>query len=154
MGEDRFWAIRGGGAASFGIVLSYQVKLVQVPPIVTAFNINRNLRQNATYLVSRWQQIAEKIDENLYMRVIAQAVDDSATGKRTIQSTFNSLFLGTCKELVTLMEKGFPELGFDAKDCSGSEMSWLESVLFFAGYRDKSVNILLDGPLGSATRYY
>ncbi|CAA7014236.1 unnamed protein product [Microthlaspi erraticum] len=30
MGEDRFWAVRGGGAASFGIVLGYKIRLVPV----------------------------------------------------------------------------------------------------------------------------
>uniref|UniRef100_A0A2N9GAU9 FAD-binding PCMH-type domain-containing protein n=1 Tax=Fagus sylvatica TaxID=28930 RepID=A0A2N9GAU9_FAGSY len=30
MGEDLFWAIRGGGGASFGVVVSYQIKLVHV----------------------------------------------------------------------------------------------------------------------------
>ncbi|CAN1837580.1 Tetrahydrocannabinolic acid synthase [Linum perenne] len=38
MGEDVFWAIRGGGAASFGIVLSWKVKLVRVPEKVTFFS--------------------------------------------------------------------------------------------------------------------
>nr|GFD60002.1 reticuline oxidase-like protein [Tanacetum cinerariifolium] len=35
MGEDLFWAITGGGGASFGVVLSFTFKLVQVPPQVT-----------------------------------------------------------------------------------------------------------------------
>ena len=28
MGEDLFWAITGGGEASFGVVLAYKIKLV------------------------------------------------------------------------------------------------------------------------------
>ncbi|GKD99099.1 berberine bridge enzyme-like protein 21 [Tanacetum coccineum] len=31
MGDDLFWAIRGGGGASFGVILSYTVKIVRVP---------------------------------------------------------------------------------------------------------------------------
>ncbi|KAF2317950.1 hypothetical protein GH714_041274 [Hevea brasiliensis] len=31
MEEDLFWAIRGGGAASFGVILSWKINLVQVP---------------------------------------------------------------------------------------------------------------------------
>ncbi|CAI9260451.1 unnamed protein product [Lactuca saligna] len=31
MGEDLFWAIRGGGASSFGIVLAWKLRLVAVP---------------------------------------------------------------------------------------------------------------------------
>ncbi|MBA0773677.1 hypothetical protein Gotri_008934 [Gossypium trilobum] len=31
MGEDLFWAIRGGGGGSFGIVLAWKLKLVPVP---------------------------------------------------------------------------------------------------------------------------
>ncbi|KAE8734571.1 Inactive tetrahydrocannabinolic acid synthase [Hibiscus syriacus] len=31
MGEDVFWAIRGGGGTSFGIILSWKIKLVRVP---------------------------------------------------------------------------------------------------------------------------
>lgn len=27
-GEDLFWAIRGGGGASFGVILSWKIKLV------------------------------------------------------------------------------------------------------------------------------
>ena len=35
MGEDLFWAIRGGGGASFGVILSWKLKLVQIPATVT-----------------------------------------------------------------------------------------------------------------------
>ncbi|MBA0806415.1 hypothetical protein Gohar_005869, partial [Gossypium harknessii] len=37
MGEDLFWAIRGGGGGSFGVVLAWKLKLVAVPAIVTVF---------------------------------------------------------------------------------------------------------------------
>nr|KYP49615.1 Reticuline oxidase-like protein [Cajanus cajan] len=37
MGEDLFWAIRGGGGGSFGILLWWKIKLVPVPPTVTVF---------------------------------------------------------------------------------------------------------------------
>ncbi|KAK4440262.1 Berberine bridge enzyme-like 27 [Sesamum alatum] len=53
MGEDLFWAIRGAGGASFGVVLAWKVQLVDVPEIVTVFTINRTLEQNATQLIHR-----------------------------------------------------------------------------------------------------
>lgn len=53
MGEDLFWAIRGGGAASFGVVLSWKLRLVPVPPKVTIFSINKTLEQGATNLVDK-----------------------------------------------------------------------------------------------------
>ncbi|WMV15527.1 hypothetical protein MTR67_008912 [Solanum verrucosum] len=31
MGEDHFWAIRGGGGTSFGLVISWKVKLLDIP---------------------------------------------------------------------------------------------------------------------------
>ena len=43
MGEDLFWAIREGGGASFGVILSWKIKLVRVPPTVTTFNVKKTL---------------------------------------------------------------------------------------------------------------
>nr|POE73690.1 berberine bridge enzyme-like 8 [Quercus suber] len=70
MGEDLFWAIRGGGGASFGVVVSYKIKLVRVPEIVTVFQVAKTLEQNATDIVSKWQHVADKLDENLFIRLI------------------------------------------------------------------------------------
>ncbi|KAK9092257.1 hypothetical protein Syun_027168 [Stephania yunnanensis] len=53
MGKDLFWAIRGGGGGSFGIVLSWKIKLVPVPQTVTVFRVNRNIEQGATALVHK-----------------------------------------------------------------------------------------------------
>lgn len=52
MGEDLFWAIRGGAGASFGIILSWKIKLVPVPATVTVFTVGRTLEQgdSTTYL--------------------------------------------------------------------------------------------------------
>ncbi|KAF8412772.1 hypothetical protein HHK36_000742 [Tetracentron sinense] len=63
MGEDLFWAIRGG-AASFGVVISWKIKLVLVPPTMTVFTIAKTLEQGATELVHRWQFIADMIHED------------------------------------------------------------------------------------------
>lgn len=34
VGEDVFWAIRGGGASSFGVILEWKLQLVPVPDTV------------------------------------------------------------------------------------------------------------------------
>nr|GEX25839.1 hypothetical protein [Tanacetum cinerariifolium] len=39
MGEDLFWAIRGGGGTSFGVIVSWKIKLLWVPEKVTIFNV-------------------------------------------------------------------------------------------------------------------
>ncbi|XP_058073268.1 berberine bridge enzyme-like 23 [Magnolia sinica] len=145
MGEDLFWAIRGGGASSFGVILSWKIKLVQVPPTVTVFTISKTLEQGATKLVERWQSIAHKFSEDLFIRIIVQRMDGVGSGSRTLQVLFNSLFLGTVEELLPLMGKSFPELGLEKKDCLA--MPWIESVLYFAGLPHgpgHSIDVLLD----------
>ncbi|XP_057958697.1 tetrahydroberberine oxidase-like [Malania oleifera] len=133
MGEDLFWAIRGGGGASFGVIVAWKIELVQVPPTVTVFNVTRDTSQNAINLIYRWQYVAEKIDRDLFiMPLISTANSASQQGTRTIQVSFLSLFLGKTNELVSLMHNDFPELGLAKKDCI--EMSWIESIHYFAEF--------------------
>ncbi|KAF7842407.1 berberine bridge enzyme-like 22 [Senna tora] len=129
MGEDVFWAIRGGG--SFGVILAWKIRLVRVPPIVAVFNIQKTLSEGASKLVHKWQYIANKLHEDLFIRVIAE---NSGTNPiRTVKASFNSLFLGRTQRLIPLMDGAFPELGLQEKDCT--EMGWIESVLYFSGYQ-------------------
>ncbi|CAK9149661.1 unnamed protein product [Ilex paraguariensis] len=141
MGEDLFWAIRGGGGASFGFILSFKIRLLPVPQNVTVFNVVRTLEQNATKLVHRWQYIADKIDDKLLIRLFVRSINSTSNGKRSIQASFTSLFLGGTDELLPLMHESFPELGLVKEDCI--EMSWIESVLYFAGFQSgESLDVL------------
>ncbi|XP_059667972.1 berberine bridge enzyme-like 13 [Cornus florida] len=130
MGEDLFWAIRGGGGASFGIILSWKINLVPVPSTVTVFTVPKTLEQGATKILYRWQQVADKLDEDLFIRVIIQKA--STGNQSTVTTSYNALFLGKTDRLLEIMNESFPELGLRQKDCI--EMSWLESVLYVAGY--------------------
>ncbi|CAK9180605.1 unnamed protein product [Ilex paraguariensis] len=132
MGEDVFWAINGGGGASFGVILAYKIKLVKVPEIVTVFRVQKTLEQNATDVVYRWQFVADKIDNDLFIRMLLQPVSGSKKGERTIRASFISLFLGDANRLMTIMNKDFPELGLKKADCM--EMSWIDSVLYWANF--------------------
>ena len=143
MGEDLFWAIKGGGGASFGVVLSYKIKLVKVPKIVTIFQIRKTLDQNASDIVYNWQHVAPTIDNDLFIRLIIDVVNGTQNDTKTIRATFISLFLGDSKTLVSLMNEKFPQLGLKESDCT--ETSWLQSVLFWTNINITTpVEILLD----------
>ncbi|GAB4846620.1 hypothetical protein Ancab_025626 [Ancistrocladus abbreviatus] len=144
MGEDLFWAIRGGGGASFGVVVSFTVNLVAVPETVTAFRIERFLTDNATDLVYKWQTVMQDIDDDLFIRLLLQPVTDKTKkGSLTVRVTFISLFLGDSDRLVSVMSSAFPELGANKSDCQ--EMGWAESVLFWSNYDNGTpVEVLLN----------
>ena len=73
MGEDLFWAIRGGGGGSFGIIVAWKIKLVPVPKTVTVFNIIKTLEEDTGFkILSKWQRIAYKLVEELHIRVLCR----------------------------------------------------------------------------------
>ncbi|XWS20776.1 hypothetical protein CRYUN_Cryun31cG0131600 [Craigia yunnanensis] len=144
MGEDLFWAIRGGGGASFGIILRWKIKLVPVPATVTVFTVTKSLEQDATKILYRWQKVADKLDEDLFIRVIIQAANSGKKDEKTVTTSYNALFLGNAERLLQVMEQSFPELGLTRKDCI--ETSWIKSVLYIAGYPSNTPpEILLQG---------
>ncbi|XP_057812230.1 tetrahydroberberine oxidase-like [Salvia miltiorrhiza] len=133
MGEDLFWAIRGGGGASFGVIVAWKVQLVDVPKRVTVFRIGRTLEQNATQLFHRWQYIASELDKDLLIGITVSKVSSTQTRKnQTINVSFYSLFLGGIDRLLPMMRESFPELGLVREDCI--ETSWIQSVLFHFGF--------------------
>ncbi|KAF7842387.1 berberine bridge enzyme-like 21 [Senna tora] len=151
MGEDLFWAIRGGGGGSFGVILSYTVKLVRVPETVTVFRVERTLEQNATDLVVQWQEVAPRVDDRLFMRLLLQPVSSKVKkGEKTVRASVVTLFLGRADELVTLLGKQFPLLGLKKENCN--ETAWIESVLWWANYPlGTKPEVLLDRNLNAAS---
>ena len=140
MGEDLFWGIRGGGGASFGVIVSWKIKLVPVPEVVTVFRVLKTLEQGATDVVHRWQYVADNIHDDLFIRVVLSPV--KRKGQKTIRAKFNALFLGNAQELLRVMSDSFPELGLVGEDCI--EMSWIDSVLFWDNFPvGTSVDVLL-----------
>ncbi|EPS70046.1 hypothetical protein M569_04712 [Genlisea aurea] len=142
MGEDLFWAIRGGGGGSFAVILAYRIKLVRVPATVTVFNLQRFFGENATEAVYEFQQIIPQIDDNLFIRVLLQPV--TVNNNRVLRATFMGQFLGNSDQLLPITSSQFPKLGLRKEDCR--EMTWIQSVIFWANYKNppNSTAVLLN----------
>lgn len=141
MGEDLFWAIRGGGGASFGIIVSWKIKLVPIPDKVTVFKVERTLEQGASEIVEQWQDVADKIDEHLFIRLVL--MPSKRKSLRTVKAKFVALFLGNAEKLHALMDESFPKLGLKQEDLI--EMNWIQSVLFWSNYPNgTSMDVLLE----------
>ncbi|CAN8305402.1 unnamed protein product [Cochlearia groenlandica] len=138
MGDDLFWAIRGGGGASFGVILAFKLTLVPVPPTVTVFRVEKNLDENAIDMVHKWQFVAPKTDPGLFMRLLLQPV--TRNKKETVRASVVALYLGNQNDVLSLMTKEFPELGLKKENCT--ELTWIQSVLWW----DNHLNATLVKP--------
>ncbi|KAH0917853.1 hypothetical protein HID58_025513, partial [Brassica napus] len=132
MGEDRFWAIRGGGAASFGVVLGYKIRLVPVPEKVTVFNVGRTVAEGAVDLIMKWQSFAHSTDRNLFVRLTLTLVNGTKPGEKMVLASFIGMYLGGSDKTFNVINRDFPELKLKRTDCT--EMRWIESVVFWAGF--------------------
>ncbi|KAK1384826.1 berberine bridge enzyme-like 21 [Heracleum sosnowskyi] len=140
MGEDLFWAIRGGGGASFGVVLSWKLKLVEVPETVTVFTVNRTLEQAAADIIYKWQHVVTILPDDIFLRLELWPTDGFP---KTLRATFIGLFLGNTEALLEIMNKQFPELGLTQNACT--EMKWIESVLHWDAIpRGTPLEVLLE----------
>ncbi|CAJ1935901.1 unnamed protein product [Sphenostylis stenocarpa] len=142
MGEDLFWAIRGGGGSSFGVITAWKIKLVHVPSTVTVFDVSRTLDQGATDLFHKWQTVAPKLPAELFLHTVVGVSNSASHGGKTVVVSFTGLYLGTAENLLPLMRNNFPELGLQHNNFT--QMTWIKSVLYFAGYSiDESLEVLL-----------
>ncbi|KAG5622066.1 hypothetical protein H5410_007284 [Solanum commersonii] len=106
---------------------------IDIQEKVTVFNVTRTLEQNETQLVYKWQHIADKVDDNLLLRLLLWNSTESqlSHGQKPVHTTFFTMFVGGVDDLLHEMQDSFPELGLVKEYCI--EMSWIESVLFFVG---------------------
>ncbi|CAL5010266.1 unnamed protein product [Urochloa decumbens] len=143
MGEDVFWAIRGGGGGAWGAVYAWRLRLSPVPERVTAFVINRPGSVEAVArLVSAWQHAAPWLPDEFYVSAFVGAglPELNRTG---ISVTFKGFYLGPRNEALEILAARFPEIGLS--DLNPREMSWIESVVFFSGLPEgSSVSDLTD----------
>ena len=120
--------------------------MIPVPETVSVFRIERSLdeEENVTDIVYKWQQVAPTTDDNLWMRMLIQPVSSRVNeGEKTIIVSILTMFLGNAEGLVALLDKDFPELGL--KKDGVMEMSWIESVVWWANYDNgTSPSVLLD----------
>jgi hypothetical protein len=153
MGEDLFWAIRGGGGASFGVILSWKLKLLHVTPQVTVFNVKRNANEDATDVVYKWQIIAPKLHKDLFIRVQPNVVKIGRGGEKVVQVSFIGQFLGTIERLLYLVSESFSELGLKQSDCFS--MPWINSTFFWYGKPiGTPLETMLDEPNDPQPKYF
>ncbi|RLN04645.1 putative FAD-binding Berberine family protein precursor [Panicum miliaceum] len=62
MGDDVFWAIRGGGGGRWGVMYAWKLRLVPVPRNVTSFSASRaEPVELVAGLVHRWQLVGPSL---------------------------------------------------------------------------------------------
>ncbi|WOH11338.1 hypothetical protein DCAR_0830820 [Daucus carota subsp. sativus] len=135
MGEDLFWAIRGGGGGSFGVVVSWKVDLVPVPPVVTIFQVFRTIEQDMTNIFYKWQSVAPLFPKELDIRCNGNVIlseNSTRADNKTVRMSFDSLYLGPASEVLAIMGEQFPELGLVQEDLI--EVSYIQAMVFFSQF--------------------
>ena len=116
--KDLFWAIRGGGGGSWGIVVSWKLKLLPVPLVLTTFYAWRTGKASVTDLAYKWQSVAPSLAPPELFIVLYMAGIRDSSGRADIGSSFNGQYWGTIDQTVALMKSLFPELGLTAAECT------------------------------------
>ncbi|KAF7027535.1 hypothetical protein CFC21_039568 [Triticum aestivum] len=98
-----------------------------VPPKLTMFRVPRSIDEGAIDILTRWQDIAPALPEDLFIRVVVS--------KQVAE--FQSMYLGTCDALLPLMRSHFPELRLNRTHCR--EMTWIQSVPYI--YLDSTATV-------------
>ncbi|KAK9102657.1 hypothetical protein Sjap_019911 [Stephania japonica] len=132
MGEDVFWAIRGGGGGSWGAIYAWKIKLLRVPKRVTVFRLlkhDMNIN-SAANLLNKWQSVGPQLEDHFSLTVLLRADYNG------VLVEFHGLYLGPKSEVMSRIDKVFPEL--EIPDDEYLEVSWIESFLHIAGLESVS----------------
>ncbi|CAL5008321.1 unnamed protein product [Urochloa decumbens] len=128
MNADVFWAIRGGGGGSFGVVYAWKLRLVPVPENVTVFSVDRTGPvELIAGLMHKWQYVGPSLPDEFYLSTYIPT--GSSDGNMSM--SFTGQVLGPKHLAMSVLSRTFPELGLAESELS--EVSWLESTVMFAG---------------------
>lgn len=129
MGEEVFWAVRGGGGGNWGAVVSWKVSLGRVPDTVTAFQVTvAGAADRIAQLWHQWQVVAPSLEDEFFLQSAIMAGADQAN---PINMLFMGLYLGPKPSALTSITTSFPELGVREEDCR--EMTWVEAMIYVRG---------------------
>uniref|UniRef100_A0ACD6A1W2 Uncharacterized protein n=1 Tax=Avena sativa TaxID=4498 RepID=A0ACD6A1W2_AVESA len=129
MGDDLFWAIRGGGGGSWGVVYAWKLRLVPVPLNVTVLQVGlTGPIELVAGLVHRWQYVGPDLPDEFYLSAY---LPTGSTDDGNVSVTFQGQVLAAKERALSVLNQSFPELGLAEVDLS--EMSWIESAAYFAG---------------------
>ncbi|KAL6840886.1 hypothetical protein ACP4OV_029412 [Aristida adscensionis] len=128
MGGDIFWAIRGGGGGSWGVVYAWKLRLVPVPRNITRFTLGRTGPvELVAGLIYKWQFVGPNLPDDFYLSVYLP----TGSSDGSVSVAFQGQVLGPKDHGLSVLNQSFPELGIATSDLS--ESSWLESTAKFAG---------------------
>jgi hypothetical protein len=128
MSDDIFWAIRGGGGGSWGVVYAWKLRLVPVPRNVTVLTVGRTGPiELVAGLVHRWQYVGPDLPDEFYLSVYLP----TGSSDGNVSVTFQGQVLQSKESAFSVLNQSFPELGLAEADLS--EMSWIDSAAYFAG---------------------
>ncbi|CAD6266124.1 unnamed protein product [Miscanthus lutarioriparius] len=134
MGRDVFWAIRGGGGGSWGVVYAWKLRLVPVPRNVTVFSLGRTGPvELIAGLIHRWQFVAPSLPDDFYLSVYLPTggVGSSSSSDGNVSVSFSGQVLGPKHRALSALRQSFPELGLTESELA--ETSWLDATAQFAG---------------------
>ncbi|CAO2187074.1 unnamed protein product [Urochloa humidicola] len=128
MDGDVFWAIRGGGGGSFGVVYAWKLRLVPVPEKVTVFSVDwTGPVELIAGLMHKWQYVGPNLPDEFYLSTYIPT--GSSNGNMSM--SFTGQVLGPKHLAMSVLSRTFPELGLAESELS--EVSWLESAVKSAG---------------------
>nr|TKW08859.1 LOW QUALITY PROTEIN: hypothetical protein SEVIR_6G052600v2 [Setaria viridis] len=131
MDADVFWAIRGGGGGSWGVVYSWKLRLVHVPATITVFDIERRGPADLIAgLIHKWQYVGPHLPDEFYISTRIYFKPKPTNGGNLTMS-FTGQVLVPKHLALSVLNKAYPELRLAESELA--EVSWVESTAKFAG---------------------
>ncbi|KAK1385807.1 Reticuline oxidase [Heracleum sosnowskyi] len=132
MGEDVFWAIRGGGGGNWGIIFAWKIRLVKVPETVTAFTLARlpDKKEDLADIIHRYQSVAPHLDDEF--QLLAYVSSGLLPRTKEMAVIFQGLYQGPRSKAISILNESFPELRLQTEECK--ELSWIESVDYLSDF--------------------